>query len=536
MISLDINRREALKVMGGLAMGAVIPGVSLSGAVARKPNIIFIECDQFRADVCRREGFALDTTPFLDFLARSGSWFNRAYAASPSCVPSRNSLWTGRWPTATGIKSNANLEDPPNFKTGLDEIIRSQGYKMAAIGKMFHSYLRLRRHEFDYFKPYGHLGEPGATDPAVKKFNAFLESTEFYACFEPSPFPVEMQQPYRMITDAQDWINSLGSQEPFFIYLSINEPHNPYQVCEPYFSMFPPDQLPPLKAGSQTIRQKGEKYLQLKKLMARAYPNLDDHIPRLRSIYFGMLRLIDDQIKRLVDFLQQKGIYDNTLIIFAADHGDYAGEYGLIKKGAGVPECLTRIPMLWHGPGIIKQAEPHPAHVSNTDILATICDLLGVPLPMGVQGRSLWPLLTGQTYPEDDFTSMLVMQGMGGLDYASIKELDGYREGTFQRKSPRFFDELNSWTQSGTLRMLRKGDWKLVYDMQGRGELYHLAVDPAELTNLFSFPGHIDKRIELLQDMLAWELRTQDPCPLPDAGPHKYILKRDPRNYWAPYR
>lgn len=535
MTTLDISRRDALKVMGGLAMSAVLPDLGrTAGAGSRKPNIIFIECDQFRADVCSREGFPLDTTPFLDSLARTGIWFNRAYAASPSCVPSRNAFWTGRWPTATGIKSNANLRDTPNFKVGLDDILKSQGYKMAAIGKMFHSYLRLRPQEFDYFKPYEHLGEPGATDPQVQKFNAFLESTEFYASFEPSPFPVEMQQPYRMVTDVQNWINSLDGQDPFFVYLSINEPHNPYQVPEPYYSMFPPDKLPPVKAGPETIRKKGEKYVQLRELMAQAYPGLDEHIPRIRSIYFGMMRLIDDQIKRLVDYLHQKGLYENTLILFVADHGDYAGEYGLIKKGAGIPECLTRIPMLWHGPGIVKQATPHPAHVSNTDIFPTICDLLGVPLPDGVQGRSLWPILSGQAYPEEEFASMLVMQGMGGLDYASIKALNPYKEGTLHRQSPRFFDELNSWTQSGILRMVRKGDWKLVYDAQGRREMYHLPGDPSELDNLYGSAAHRHQQIELLEAMLAWELRTQDPLPLPDSGPHNYILKRDPHNYWTP--
>lgn len=513
-------------------MGAVLPDLHSAKVKARKPNIILIQCDQLRADVCRRESFPLDTTPFLDSLARDGTWFNNAYCASPSCVPSRNALWTGRWPTATGIKSNANVTYLPNFKTGMDDVIKSQGYKMAGIGKMFHSYLRLRKEEFDYFRPYGHLGESGATDPDIKKFNGYLESTAFYASVKPAPFPAEMQQPYRMVCDAQKWIGSLDGKDPFFVYLSINEPHNPYQVSEPYFSMFPPEQLPPLRAGPETIRIKGEKYVQLKELMLKAYPDLEEQIPRLRSIYFGMLRLIDDQIQRLVDFLKEKSLYENTVILFTADHGDYVGEYGLMKKGAGVPECLARIPMLWHGPGIMRRATPHSAHVSNTDLFPTICEMLGVELPDGVQGRSLWPLLSGQSYPEKEFASMLVMQGMGGLDYTSTKELDPYKEGTLGRDR-RFFDELNSWSQSGILRMLRKDDWKLVCDAQGRGELYHLADDAAELKNLFGLAEHEHKQMELLEDMLTWELRTQDPLPLPDGGPHKYKLKRNPHNYWS---
>jgi arylsulfatase A-like enzyme len=528
----DLSRRDALKAMGGLAIAAISSGSDAIEAKPGKPNIILIECDQFRADVCRREGFALDTTPFLDSLARNGIWFNKAYAASPTCVPSRTSLWTGRWPTATGIKCNANLVHYPHFTIGMDEVIKSQGYKTAAIGKMFHNYLRLRPREFDYFKSYGHLGEDGATDPEIQKFNAFLQSTEFYADLKPAPFPPEMQQPYRMVSDAVNWMNSLDGHDPFFIYLSINEPHNPYQVSEPYYSMFPPDQLPPSPAGADAIPIKGEKYIQLRELMLKAYTHLDEDLPRLRSIYFGMMRLIDDQIKRLVEFLKQKGVYENTLIVFVADHGDYAGEYGMMKKGAGVPECLSRIPMIWHGAGIVPQAAPHSAHVSNTDIMSTLCELLGVPLPDGVQGRSLWPLLSGKAYPAKEFSSMIVMQGMGGLDYTSIQALDPYKEGTLSHKSPRFFDELNSWTQSGVLRMVRKDDWKLVYNVQGRGEMYHLKDDPAELHNLFGVPAHQAKQMELIQELLAWELRTQDTLPLPDCLPHKYVLKRDPRNYY----
>jgi arylsulfatase A-like enzyme len=178
--------------------------------------------------------------------------------------------------------------------------------------------------------------------------------------------------------------------------------------------------------------------------MTMAYPHLEERLPRLRSIYYGMMRLIDDQVKRLVMFLKKEGLLESTILLFVADHGDYAGEYGLMKKGAGVPECLTRIPMFWHGPGIIRQAKPHGACVSNTDILPTICDRLGVPLPHGVQGRSLWPLLSGQRYPEEEFTSMLVMQGMGGLDYTSVDALNPYKEGALRKNQPRFFDELNS--------------------------------------------------------------------------------------------
>jgi arylsulfatase A-like enzyme len=271
-------------------------------------------------------------------------------------------------------------------------------------------------------------------------------------------------------------------------------------------------------------------------MLEMGYPGFEKNIPRIRSNYYGMMRLIDDQIRSFVSYLKQNDLYDNTILIFVADHGDFTGEYGLIKKGVEVPECLIRIPMLWHGPGIIKNKQPHVAHASNVDIMPTICDMLNVAIPDGVQGRSLWPLLTGKKYPKEEFESMIVQQGFGGLHFTDLEEYDPYTQDGTLSKGKTEFDELNTWTQSGTMRMVRKGDWKLVYDMQGKGELYNLVKDPAEVKNLFADKNYSGKRMELLQDMLTWELRTQDPLPMPHPTKKRhYGFKRDPKNYWTPY-
>ena len=121
-----------------------------------------------------------------------------------------------------------------------------------------------------------------------------------------------------------------------------------------------------------------------------------NRFPERGQTYFGMLRLIDDQVKRFVEFLEARQLRDDTIIVFVADHGDFVGEYGMVRKGPELPECLARIPMFWTGPGITASAEPHDAHVSLIDVMSTLCEAIGVPLPDGVQGRSLWPLLTGR--------------------------------------------------------------------------------------------------------------------------------------------
>lgn len=506
----------------------------MASSQERPPNIVLIITDQFRADACKREGFELDTTPFLDSLAQTGTWFDKAYCASPACVPSRTSMMTGRFPNATRVRSNMNLEDA-YYKQDLIDVVKSKGYVTALIGKN-HSYLQPK--DFDYWKGYFHLGVDDPKTPEEKAFNDYMKTTHYYVNLDPAPFPATMQMPVRIVNDSKEWISKTTKEQdkPFFLYLSIPEPHNPYQVSEPYYSLFPPNTLPPVKVGAEVLPTKGNKWVLQKKMLEMGYPGFEKNIPRIRSNYYGMMRLIDDQIRSFVNYLQLNHLIDNTILIFVADHGDFTGEYGLIKKGVEVPECLTRIPMIWYGPGIVKNKQPHSPHVSNVDIMPTICDMLHVEIPEGVQGRSLWPLLTGNKYPKKEFESMIVQQGYGGLHFTDLEEFDPYTGDGTLLKDKIEFDELNTWTQSGTMRMVRKGDWKLVYDMQGKGELYNLAKDPAEIKNLFADKNYSEKRTELLKDMLTWELRTQDPLPLPHPTKKRhYGFKRDPKNYWTPY-
>ena len=520
--------------MKALGIGAAIAPISLAAMSddsrkpsAGKPNIIIIMSDQHRADVCKREGFALDTTPFLDSLAYKGTWFNRAYTSMPACVPARVSMLTGRYPSATRVRSNHNARDA-TYEQDLIDVLRGQGYVTGLCGKN-HSYLRPDR--FDHWFELSHDGGSGSERTEQEKaFDSYLRSLRHSAAYEPTPFPLECQCPYRAVSSALNWIDTIENK-PFFLWLSFPEPHNPYQVPEPYFSMFPPDSVPPTRSGKEALKVKGFKFQFTRQLAERAFPDYDKQVVRARSNYFGMLRLIDDQIKRFVQSLKDKRVYDNTIIIYLGDHGDFVGEYSLVRKGPELPECLTRIPMFFTGPGIASGTQPHSAHISIVDIMPTLCNAIGLSLPVGVQGRSLWPLLTGSDYPKEEFASIYAEHGFGGLHYTAEDKLDPVKEGAINKAVS--YDELNSWSQSGTMRMLRKGDWKLVYDMQGKGQLYNLTKDPVELNNLYDNRESAEVKQQMLADLMAWTLRVQDPLPLPRS---RYIMKTDPHNYWSPYR
>lgn len=490
------------------------------------PNVVLIMTDQQRADHSAREGFPLDTTPALDRLARAGVWFDHAYTPIPICGPARISVLTGRYASAHGVRENHGLRQA-RYEQDIFETLRAHGYATALVGK---NHAHLLPETLDHASLYMHNGGlgPDRTDEE-RAFDNWLKALRHRVSEEPTPFPVECQAPYRIVSQAQSWIDAV-SDRPFFLWLSFPEPHNPYQVPEPYFSMFPPETLPPLQTAPDAYREKGFTWRYLRRIGEAAQPGYGKVIPRARSNYLGMLRLIDDQIARFVDHLARTGRLENTLLIFMADHGDYVGEYGLMRKGAELPEVLIRVPLSITGPGIVGRDLPHPAFVSLVDVFPTICEALGVTPPAGVQGRSLWPLLTDRPYPPEEFTSAYAELGIGGLHYTEADIVDEQPGLAPDRGS---FDELNAVTQSGVLRAVRRGDWKLVLDMEGAGQLYDLAHDPFELTNLYRDDRYVEQRASLLAELAAWMMRVQDPLPIPPDG---YRRKTDPRNYHASAR
>jgi len=156
------------------------------------PNIILIMTDQQRADLSKREGFELDTTPFLDSLAQQGRWFNHAYTPMPACAPARTSMLTGRYPNAHGIRENYELYRAV-FEQDVFSIMKEQGYRTALIGKN-HTYLTAER--VDYFANYDHLGSRRKPNSAQEEeFDSWLKTLGFHISLEPSPFPLECQLP-----------------------------------------------------------------------------------------------------------------------------------------------------------------------------------------------------------------------------------------------------------------------------------------------------------------------------------------------------
>jgi hypothetical protein len=227
------------------------------------------------------------------------------------------------------------------------------------------------------------------------------------------------------------------------------------------------------------------------------------------------------------------GLLDNTIVIFLADHGDFAGDYGVVRKGVGLPQVLIRIPMLWIGGPVVARHARHQALVSIVDVFPTVCELVGAELPAGVQGRSLWPLLlgSGEEPPLEEFRSIYIEQGIGGYPLAPDPEgtpvhsadlivIDGV---------PRTVFDATVVTSSGARRAVIRDNWKLVYDAVLPPELYDLGRDPYELDNRATDPSVAIVRAELQDELLRWTLRMQDTLTVrrfqPAVPPHNW--------YWS---
>lgn len=510
----------------GLGLAAqTIPQLRAEQTV-EKPNIILIVADQRHYGFSKATGYPLDVSPSLDRLQAEGVGFQRNYCTAPLCVPSRVSMLTGRWPEATHVRMNLQVDDA-FYSKDIYQVARQSGYRTGLTGKN-HTYLKPA--DVDVWREFTHEGGYIAPDapPEVAAYDEWIKTLHFNVSQQPSPFPATTQIPYRIVTEAIKFIDNAGKQ-PFFLQVSFPEPHDPEQVPAPYWNMFPPDAVPDRCAGPEALKSMGPRAQWEYLLQQDNFPDTEDRWRRYVSNYLGAIRMVDDQIARLTDHLDRQNLAKKTLVVFTADHGDYTMNYGLGRKGVGLYEDLTHTPFIWWGYGVHPSKTVERMFTSMADVMPTFCEVVGAAIPEGVQGRSLWPLLRGDEFPREEFRSIYSGVGVGGLYYEDSDHIptsishDPRRSGSW--------DELNKVTQSGNQKMVRMEDWKLVFDMMGYGQLYNLAADPCELTNLFGMPQHGDVQSRLMAELAMWLIRTQDSLP---TGPQngKYQTKWPAAHNW----
>lgn len=479
----------------------------------RRPNLLVIMVDQLRASALGMYGNPELRTPYLDALAASGVRYDWAFTPNPICVPARVSFWTGRWGHLTGSRTNGIYM--PDTETHLLHLLADAGYTCGLLGKNHCFTPSQIERFFDTYYPAGHLGphDPGA-DPQVAAAKEFCRQMggpggPAYAA-QVSPFAVEKHGTWLVGAQADRFIRT-NRDRPWCAWVSIADPHTPYQVSEPYASLYPPEtlRLPPHEPPGYP--GKPERVRLFAELMGADVVS-DDHLRFVLSIYYGMVTVIDETVARLMATLDELGLRQETIVVFTADHGDYMTEHRLVRKGASMYDPLVHVPLLVSFPARVASGQASDALVSVLDVFPTLTTLLDLPLPAGRSGRPL-PGATAEgdeTAPREAIFSEYGAEGSpptrAGVQ-ARLEELRAAGRGGGNGALP--------WGMAnrGKMKMIRTREWKYTYQPGGDDELSHLADDPHELVNLARAPEHRERVEDFRRQLLDWTVETEDTLP-----------------------
>lgn len=479
----------------------------------KRPHIILFNPDQWRGNVLGHAGDPAAVTPNLDRLARTdGMSFLSAFCQNTVCTPSRCSFMTGWYPHVRGHRTMFHMLRPD--EPVLLKQLKDAGYFVWWGGKN-----DLVPGQ-DSWEPYCDVHYSGPKPKTTWQMHRRDEwrgdpgSDTFYS-FYVGRLPTGDDDIYR----DGDWVNVLGAVEqirnrpadrPLCIFLPLTYPHPPYAVEEPWCSMIDREAVPPRIPAPEDWSGKASL---LKGIWETQ--NLqgwsEERWRELRATYYGMCARVDHQFGLVVEALQEAGIYEDTAIFFFADHGDYTGDYGLVEKTQNTFEdALSRVPLLVKPPaGADVRPRVSDTLVELVDFPATVYDLTGIEPGYTHFGRSLLPLLAGET---DEHRDAVFCEGgrLHGEDHCKELESNEDPQGLYY---PRLRYQFEEGPEHGKGVMCRTKDFKYVRRLYEQDELYDLRSDPQELHNVIEQPEYADALARLKDRLLTFFLETGDVVP-----------------------
>jgi arylsulfatase len=489
---------------------------------ADRPNILFIMTDQQKATASHLYGNSFCETPSMARLANQGVIFDHAITPHPLCVPARISVWTSQWPHSHGGRRNETWM--PVGANHLFRIWKEAGYHTALIGKNHCFEQQDDLALFDTWCEISHGGLPA--DPTTKGMEWFRPVEAIQAAHElrhtmtpqnprfayaTSDFPLE-DYSTGLVTGQTLRFLEAHQDEPFALWVSYPDPHEPWVCPRQYAELFPPEkiELPPQR-DDEFDRHAPERNRVLHEMLNWRQDALED-VYGLLAVYYGMVRFIDDGLGQILDTLAALGLREKTIVVFCSDHGDFMGEHGMQCKGGVFYDCLTRVPLVVSWPGVVPQGKRDVSMVNLVDLAPTLLQLQGLEVPRSMHGQPL-PTVTDAAPRPATFSEY----GAGGPPFrmADLEELPT----PWGRKS--LIASLRAREAEGRRKMVRTPEWKYVHDPLGDiDELYDLVNDPWELRNVIGDPAHQPVVAEMALLLAEWMIRTEDakPVPLPGAA------------------
>jgi len=501
-------------------------------------NVLWIMCDQLRFDYLSCAGHPRLHTPHIDSLAARGVRFTRAYVQSPICGSSRMSFYTGRYVRSHGSSWNGiplRVGEPT-----LGDHLRDLGVRTALVGKThmkadIEGMLRLGidpRSEIGVrvaecgFEPFErddglHPDGPYDPDPA---YDAYLRGLGYDG---PNPWerwansaegeageilsgwllahahrPARVDEAHSetayMTNRAMDFMRAAQADgQPWCLHLSYIKPHWPYIAPAPYHALYGPDDVvPPVRSEAERRDAHPVFASYMNERFSRAFsrPGVREHVI---PAYMGLIKQIDDHVGRLLAFLEEQGLRDETLIVFTSDHGDYLGDHWLGEKEL-FHEASGKIPLIVVDPSPEAEATRGSvcdALVEAIDLVPTFVEAFGgAARPHILEGRSLLPFLHGR--PPADWRGFVVSE----CDYS-------LRQARTDHGRP---------IADSRMTMIFDGRWKYVLAEGFRPMLFDLETDPTEFFDRGADPACENERRRLHEALFAWARRPHSRIPLSD--------------------
>ena len=408
-----------------------------------RPNVLFIMDDQHRFDYLGAAGADWVRTPNLDRLAERGVRFTQCTTNCPVCAPARIGLAAGMQPSRLGSLDNSSFL--PRSATTFYERFRDHGYRVGCVGKLDlakpDSYngrygdrpcaygfgfthpeeCEGKMHAGGKPTPQGpytfRLEERGLLQAFHEDYNARRANGWVKDASHDSVLPTDAFEDAYIGRRAAEWIDSVPDDFPWNYFVSFVGPHDPFDPPTEYADRYRDAAVPPAirsdSAGKSRLAQQRDLGLG------------GDEVAVTRRQYCALIELIDDQVGLMLDAVERRGQLDNTLIVFASDHGEMLGDHGIYTKS--VPyEPAVRVPLIVAGPGI-EGGRVSDALVELIDLNPTICDLAGLPPQENIDARSLGPVLRGETETHREDT-VCAIRGFRLIRTATHKLIDNFND------------------------------------------------------------------------------------------------------------
>lgn len=451
-----------------------------------KPNIIMIMTDQQRFDTIASLGNSHMITPNLDKIVDGGTVFSNAFAPGATCIASRAATFTGMYAHNTGVYS---FHDWCHHKTWVEDL-NLDGYHCVNLGKMhcepmyddcgFHerrvvenkasNFLKLHK-AVDEWERYLHQNGMKRPNDRQKKYEDWIDrynaiTWEYDEKYHSDAFVGDL---------AYNWLDNWDMYKPLFLQVGFPGPHEPYDPPQEYLDLYKDKDIPEPIFMEGELDNKPPQHKLLREYFKNNYRQeslIDiekatvDEVKEMRKHYYANITMIDHYIGKIVDKLQEKGMLENTIIIFTSDHGDNLGDHKMSYKWV-MYDTVTKVPLLIKDYRNTQNETTEVKDLVNlVDIGPTILNMANIDIPCYLEGKSLKPYVDKDTNVQ--------------------KQEYVYCEDNYQI-------------------MMRSENYKMVYYIgQELGEFYDLTKDPNELNNLWQCSEYKEKIIEMRNQLLQW--------------------------------